>query len=126
MSLIYDFSINGTLASSRGIYLQAPIKLSAITPNYRTYKIPGRSGNLHISDNTFGARTISAECFLMQPSGISTSMSSIESFFRFGSVSTLTYEGMTFNVIVLNALDIENRVNIVAPFTVQWEEVIMS
>jgi hypothetical protein len=62
----------------------------------------------------------------MQPSGISTSMSSIERFFGFGSVTTLSYEGMSFRVIVLNALDIENRINIVAPFTVQWEEVIMS
>jgi hypothetical protein len=53
-------------------------------------------------------------------------MSSIERFFGFGSVTTLSYEGMSFRVIVLNALDIENRINIVAPFTVQWEEVITS
>lgn len=126
MSLLYDFSIDGTLASSKGIFLQAPIKLSPITPNYRTYTIPGRSGNLHISEGTTAARTISADCFILKPTGISTSLSDIQSFFKIGSVSTLSYEGMTFSVIVLNTLDIENRVNIVAPFTVQWEVVVTS
>lgn len=123
MSLLYDFSIDNVLASSKGIFLQAPIKLSPITPNYRTYTIPGRSGNLHISEGTTAARTISAECFIMKSSGITASLSDIQSFFKVGSVSTLSYEGMTFSVIVLNTLDIENRVNIVAPFSVQWEVV---
>lgn len=126
MSLLYDFSVDGTLASSKGIFLQAPIKLSSITPNYRTYKIPGRSGNLHISEGTTAARTISAECFVMKSSGITASLSDIQSFFKVGSISTLSYEGMTFSVIVLNTLDIENRVNIVAPFSVQWEVVVTS
>lgn len=126
MSLLYDFSIDGTLASSKGIFLQAPIKLSPITPNYRTYTIPGRSGNLHISEGTTAARTISAECFVMKSSGITASLSDIQSFFKVGSISTLSYEGMTFSVIVLNTLDIENRVNIVAPFSVQWEVVVTS
>lgn len=121
MSLLYDFSIDGTLASSKGIFLQAPIKLSPVTPNYRTYTIPGRSGNLHISEGTTAARTISADCFILKPTGISASLSDIQSFFKIGSVSTLSYEGMTFSVIVLNTLDVENRVNIVAPFTVKWE-----
>lgn len=126
MSLLYDFSVDGTLASSKGIFLQAPIKLSAIEPNYRTYKIPGRSGNLHISEGTTAARTISADCFILKPTGISASLSDIQSFFKVGSISTLSYEGMTFSVIVLNTLDIENRVNIVAPFSVQWEVVVTS
>ena len=126
MSLLYDFSIDGTLASSKGIFLQAPIKLSPITPNYRTYTIPGKSGNLHISEGTTAARTISAECFVMKSSGITASLSDIQSFFKIGSISTLSYEGMTFSVIVLNTLDIENRVNIVAPFSVQWEVVVTS
>lgn len=126
MSLIYDFSINGTLASSKGIYLQAPIKLSPITPNYRTYTIPGRSGNLHISDGTTAARTISADCFVLKPTGITASLSDIQGFFKLGSISTLSFESMSFSVVVLNALDLENRVNIVAPFSVQWEVVVTS
>ena len=48
-----DFMLDGVSAKSRGIILQKPIEISALSPSLTSVKIAGRSGNVHIFDDTY-------------------------------------------------------------------------
>lgn len=123
---ILDFTLDGVSASSKGIKLCRPISFSAAVPRMQTIQIPGRSGDLHINEGAFNARTGSVDCFVIDViNGSSAKMAEVAAFL----LSNTGYRKLTtpddpehyWIARVSNAAQIASRLGILAPFSIEFD-----
>ena len=60
-----DFWLDGDNAFQHGIRLQREIFFSAPEPNVESFKIPGRNGEIVLSDGSFGNIEATAKCYCL-------------------------------------------------------------
>lgn len=127
----YDFTFNGTSASSLGIRLQEAISISAPTPNVTAYSVPGRNGDLHIYDGSYKNRTAQAKCYFYAPPtpaspdafseklhAISEWLLSGQGYFRLEHSDDPTHYMMGR---VTNGAEISARIHALQPFTIKFD-----
>lgn len=117
-----DFMLDGVSAKSRGIILQKPIEISALSPSLTSVKIAGRSGNVHIFDDTYKSRTAVATCYCLGDN-VSTMMSSVCDFLfgTFGERKLSTMDGYFYKAVITNAAELHARLNTINPFTITFD-----
>lgn len=117
-----DFMLDGISAKSRGIILQKPIEISALSPSLTSVKIAGRSGNIHIFDDTYESRTAVATCYCLGKD-VSTVMSNVCEFLfgTFGERKLSTMDGYFYKAVITNAAELHARLNMINPFTITFD-----
>lgn len=117
-----DFYLDGVSARSKGIRLQAPIEISVLTPKIQTYSIPGRNGDLHLSEGAYENRTATMRCFVLTKNA-ETTMQELNDFLFQDKVRQLKiqpYADMYWEAVCTSANDLNIRAGILNPFTVTF------
>jgi predicted phage tail component-like protein len=121
----YDFSLDGTLASSVGLCLQGAPSLSPVVPEYKEIKVPGRDGVYHIFDS-YAARTIEFRCYALK-TNLKTLTEVMEDIYTFLFVAAerqiilSTDTEHYYKGVLTNGGEIADRLDVLNPFTVTFQ-----
>ena len=121
----YDFSLDGVLASSVGLHLQGAPSISAVVPEYKEIKVPGRNGAYHIFDS-YAARTIEFRCYALKSTTqtLTEVMEDIYTFLFVAAERQIILNTDTehyYKGVLTNAGEIADRLNVLNPFTVTFQ-----
>lgn len=119
-----DFYIDGKSALAYGIHLQRPIQFTGAEPVFETVHIDGRNGDLAIDTGAYKNRIGTAECFCLHHDvevavRMATSfLLSTKGYRRLESTNDPRHYWMAR---VINGPQIENRLRMLNPFTVEFD-----
>lgn len=119
----YDFSLDGVLASTKGIILQNPATVSALVPKYIKLTVP-KYGTYHIFDG-YEDRQLSISAFILS-TALSTQITTAYTWLLtpaqrtivLYSDSTAYYTGTG---VLINGGEIQPRAGVLNPFTAVFE-----
>ena len=121
----FDFALDGTWASTKGITLCRPVSFSVAVPRTQTINIPGRNGALHIDEGAFNVRTGAVDCYALSASDVAGAMATISGWlfqpdgYRKLQVSDDT--GHYWYARIVNAAQIATRLAMLNPFSIEFE-----
>ncbi len=120
---INDLWIDGVSASSLGIRLQGPLELSALQPKVEVVSVPGKDGELVFPDGSFNNREGTVAAYVYSHELVQKSMTEIYQWL-FGSLGyrkivTSGDPDHFLNARIVNAGEIIDRINRLAPFTIR-------
>jgi phage-related protein len=118
------FYLDGMSAEKVGIRLQNEIDFSAPIPNIQKEAVLGRNGDVLFESGTYANRTATAECFCLQKN-VSKALNAVNTFlFKHNGYRRLEIESDPEHfwlARINNGAAILQRMNIIAPFTIQFD-----
>jgi phage-related protein len=123
--LKYDLWFDGQSGHDIGIRMQGGLALSCPVPRVQTFQIPGRNGDLHISDGTFENRVASADCYVYKKDQVERAFRAIYAWaFGSGEYRRLVSDEDPEHYLmarVANGADVAAKVKAMAPFSLQFD-----
>lgn len=119
------FWIDGKRSDELGIVLQSPVTFSSPVPNVTAQSIPGRNGDLHFFDGSYGNVTGTVRCFLLNQENASMALSNLARlcFLEPGyhRLEVSSEPGFYRMARIAEGAETEIRKNILAPFSLAFD-----
>ena len=138
-----DFFLDGVSAKENGIIMQNEPTFSPVEANIETFEIPGRTGALHVYDNTYKDRTVTISCYCIgyddnrdnedyTGAGVYSAIRTAESFlfppttgasvtaFRKLRFTPWLSSDHYYRAYLINGLDVQARLCTLTPFTLTF------
>ena len=123
--LKYSLWFGGVSSRDLGIEMQGGLTLSCPIPRVTTYQVPGRNGDLHISDGTFENRTAVAECYVYRKDHLETAFRGIYGWaFGDGGYQRLVSDDDPEHYLmarVANGGDVAAKIRRLSPFSLEFD-----
>lgn len=118
--------IDGERNDDYGVVLQGALRLSAPVPKVTTISVPGRNGDLHIFDGSFKNITAKVDAYVLDTNrNVKSIIPRVNEWLCLGkgymSISTDDDPKHFLLGRVKNGAEINARLNILAPFTIEFD-----